>query len=148
MDDTVNVIVIQLPSEEAAFLTTALTKVGLQVIQTPSEDDNNVTFLQVADGITPGIEPDNGIVSNGKDIQQLYDRIYDMRVEDSPRFKPERSLITQLRKKKIISEMFPLHNKTDKHYLTRKWVYNVFGKHPIFAINDYLGTCSRFPRFF
>ena len=112
---------------------------GLNVQKTPSENDPTIRFLQVYLERNPMETDQSCVVSSGKDIRDLYETILELQ-GDFQGYKPDVSFVAQLRKKKIVSEIFPLHNKTDTQALMKSWVSNFWGKQPIYAVNEYFGT--------
>ena len=112
---------------------------GMCVLKTLSDEDPTIRFLQVYLEANPAQVQENCIASSGKAIQVLYEMILELQC-GLHGYKPEESVVSQLRKKKVVTEIFPMHNRTDRQALMKTWVSNFWGKQPIFAINEYFGT--------
>ena len=92
-----------------------------------SSEDPTVRFLQVFLERSPVETDQDCVASSGKDIRVLYEMILELQC-GSHGYKPDESFVSQLRKRKIITEIFPMHNKTDRQFLMKSWVSNFWGR--------------------
>ena len=144
-DKTVSSVILQLSikthdeSEVEGYLENLLKENGLSVRKSESSEDPTVRFLQVFLERSPVETDQDCVASSGKDIRVLYEMILELQC-GSHGYKPDESFVSQLRKRKIITEIFPMHNKTDRQFLMKSWVSNFWGRQPIYAINEYFGT--------
>ena len=76
----------------------------------------------------------NEITSNVKELRFIQEALYGIQTEE------QESLLLLLKGKKILIDMFPIHNKQDKKLLKRKWVWNFLRLQPIYLIKEYYGA--------
>ena len=123
-------------------LETILKENGLNIDKNIANDDASTCFLLISRKVeTSGSNENDVIKSRGSDIRDLYEDIFDMKCTDCEiyGYKAENSFVSQMRKKKLVKDIFAIHSKDDRRVLMRSWVLNILGKQPIHAIEQYFG---------
>ena len=154
---------IETPDDQASFdrLQRIIYENKLNATSITSSDEPTTRFLHVWGRLAPAGPLGNNVMSRASDIRDMYEEIFDMKCKDCKRggydqgeckdifvkcevceksaFNPKQSFVSQLRKKRLIKDIFAVHLKDDKTVLMKSWVLNIFGRQPIYAIKEYFG---------